>query len=524
MWRRVYAALPTLLVVGVLATHVQLGFERIRIRLVATPRLISDRSVSIAVPDVPGLTGKPAAIILRVKATGQPVTISAKFDGTLVARTTVQGQDEIRVDTSAPIAPYLEHKLVLESDRPGWQLSYVEVANVHGHSDGAVGFVIVPSTRRAEPLVPAWILVPIAAVLFAIASYGEWPRRPVWRRVAYGVAAPVGVLLLAVLVADSVSQFKILLSLKTFLIAGALLCFAFVKSAAIRLWPYRRFAPHAFVAWMFCCGMANYYEPGTGFTSLVAFGRQFEPQFTPGLQTAPHKIDPNSGYDGQFYAQLALDPLLTDEATVKALDDSAYRSRRVLLPAIAYVMGFGHPAWIVQAFALLNVIAWVLLAWLLLRWLPAGTPQATLAWTACMLGDSLLASVRRSLLDGPSLVFLMLGIIAIEENRRWLAAAICGLAGTARETNVLGGAILLPTERPGLKRIATLIAQVAIVVLPLAAWLADGQWKGLTPSPGGRSFLLPFVGYAQKWSTTMRDLHTGGWDSVRASACSRSSP
>lgn len=488
------AAFLTALLLAVLATHVQFGFERVRVRLVASPRLVTDAALVLPVPEISGLAGQPAALILRAKGTGEPVAVTVKFDDAPVARVDLRGQEEIRVDTSAFMSVGREHRIAIDSDRPGWVLSYLEIANVHGHSDGLLGFVVVPPSRDVDRVLPLWMLVPLGAALFALAVIAEWPRRRIWRRLSFGVAAVVGVLFVLVLVADLGSQFKVLLSLKTFLIAATLVYFDAVRRAAIALWPYRRFAPHLFVGWMLLSGVATFYERGTGFTSLIAFGIQFEPSFTPALQSAPHKIDPNSGYDGQFYAQLALDPLLRDAATVKALDDAAYRSRRVLIPAIAHVMGAGRPAWILQAYALLNVVAWLALAWLLLRWLPPGTTYTTLAWMACMLSDGLLASVRRSLLDGPSLLFLVLGIIAVEKNRHWLAAAICGLSGTARETNVLGGAALAPPT--GLKpaQLGRWVIQGALVVLPLVAWLWHLQTLGLEPSPGGRNFMMPLTG------------------------------
>ena len=65
---------------------------------------------------------------------------------------------------------------------------------------------------------------------------------------------------------------------------------------------------------------------------------------------------------------MALDPLLRDPATDRAMDDAPLRARRILLSWTAYVLGLGRPAWIVQAFALQNVFAWLALSVLLRRW------------------------------------------------------------------------------------------------------------------------------------------------------------
>jgi hypothetical protein len=506
-----YAALLTALILAVLAGHVPSGFERIRRRVVVTPRVVSDPSLSLPIPNVQDLTGKHAAVILRVKAAGEPVAITMKFDDTRLADVIVRSESEIRVDASAFVAAGSGHRIVLDSNRPGWELRYLEVATVHGHSDQA-GLSVIPRAAPVQRPLPVWLFVLAGAGLFVLALREKPPADPKWRRVWFGAAGVIGALFVLILAADSVSQFRIVLSLKMFLAAVAILYVDLMRTTAAAVWPYRRFAPHAVAIFLFFIGVSRYYEPATGFTSLIAIGTTFEPRFTGEFRSAPHYVHQNSGYDGQFYAQLALDPLLTDRETVSGIDDVAYRSRRMLIPAVAYVLGLGRPAWILQAYSLVNVIAWIAIGWLLLRWLPVGTMHAGLAWTACMLSNGLLASVRRSLPDGPSLVFLVIGIIAIEKNRHWLAAAICGLSGTARETNLLGGSMLGTPWPPKAARIRTWLAQAALVVLPLIAWSIYLHTRGLAPSPGAHNFSLPLVEYVLKWNSTVRELLARGWD------------
>src|SRR5207237_8147822 len=81
-----------------------------------------------------------------------------------------------------------------------------------------------------------------------------------------------------------------------------------------------------------------------------------------------------------------------------------FRPRRSLFSWTAYVAGLGRPAWILEAYALQNVIAWLLLAVLLIRWMPPHTPRGLALWCACLLSHGLVWSVRFALLDGPSLV------------------------------------------------------------------------------------------------------------------------
>ena len=115
---------------------------------------------------------------------------------------------------------------------------------------------------------------------------------------------------------------------------------------------------------IFLASVARFYHPGTGFTALIAFPRG-NPSEAPALQAIPHEtVPPWGSYDGQFYAQRALDPLLRDPRVDRAMDLAPYRARRILFSWTAYLLGLGRPAWILQAFALQNVASWLLLAFL----------------------------------------------------------------------------------------------------------------------------------------------------------------
>ena len=63
-------------------------------------------------------------------------------------------------------------------------------------------------------------------------------------------------------------------------------------------------------------------------------------------------------------------PSLRDPALKKAVDSLPYRARRILIGWSSYVMGLGRPAWILQAYALQNILSWFALAAVLLRWFP----------------------------------------------------------------------------------------------------------------------------------------------------------
>jgi hypothetical protein len=245
---------------------------------------------------------------------------------------------------------------------------------------------------------------------------------------------------------------------------------------------------------VFLAFVARFYHPGYGFTALLGLpqGHEYE---VAALRAIPHVDYPPSGsYDGQFYVQLALDPLLRSSEIDRALDQPPYRARRILLSWTAWALGLGHPRWIVEAFALQNVLAWLLLAILTTRWLPLNSTRHLALWTACLFSHGLLWSVRFSLVDGPSLLFLACIVWAAETSRPLVSAMVTAIAALARETSLLG---LLAQPRPvGLRGIARFALAVVIAVLPLLIW-QDYLWSIYrTGSLSDQNrFTLPFVAY-----------------------------
>jgi len=264
---------------------------------------------------------------------------------------------------------------------------------------------------------------------------------------------------------------------------------------------------------LFLWSVAQFHDPHTGFTSLIHFGDMFEAQTMPAVKALPRHIEWRSaGYDGQFYAQMATDPVLRDPATDHAMDDAPLRARRILFAWTAYVAGLGHPPWILQAYALQNVVNWMLLSVLLLRWFPPVTARMLALWFASLFTGGLIWSVRSALLDGPSLTLLALGMVALERGRGWLSAGIFGLAGLGRETNLLAVATQLGPNATTWRTIVRQTARIAIVVLPLVIWFdyIYSIHRNLVYTTGS-TLSLPLVGYVWKWNATLVDLMAHGW-------------
>lgn len=257
----------------------------------------------------------------------------------------------------------------------------------------------------------------------------------------------------------------------------------------------------------FLLTVASYYDRTTGFTiflGLPATGHSYE---LPAVQAVPHAHDPvDGGYDAQFYAQMALDPLLRDPDIDRAMDKPAYRAHRILLSWTAWALGGGEASAALRIYAVQNVVAWLLLALLLLRWLPPRDARTFVLWAGILLTHGLLTSVRNALTDGPSVLLTAGAVLAIERGRPWLAALVTGISGLARETNIFAGTMFLGqlTRHP----VSWLKAAVgvALCVLPLLLWLDYlRSIYGMAAFAGGDHITTPFAGLAWK----MRSIWTG---------------
>ena len=258
----------------------------------------------------------------------------------------------------------------------------------------------------------------------------------------------------------------------------------------------------------FLWAFGRFYLPGKGFTYLINFGSEHEGARLSQLREVDYYILRNSiGYDAQFYAQIALDPTLRNKDLPDAMDNLAYRARRILGPAVAYVMGLGRPAWILQAYALQNALSWLLLALISLRWFPPTGWGNLLRWAGVLFSLGLCFSVRNALLDGPSLLLIAVGVWLVEKNRPWLATVVLALAGLGKETNLLGSAALGPVRGAGWKGWGMAAVRGLLTLLPLALWMAYlAAHVGPSPRVEARNFALPFAAYGQAWQDTFRSL------------------
>lgn len=231
-------------------------------------------------------------------------------------------------------------------------------------------------------------------------------------------------------------------------------------------------AAYALVVAGFLATVARYYHPAYGFTAFLELPAATHDSELPAVRESPHYDHPGpGGYDGQFYAQLAVEPLLKNPDIDRALDNPPYRAHRILFPWIAWTMGLGRPAWVLQAAALENVLVWLALAWLLWRVIPPASARAFVLWSGCLLAHGLLMSVRYALPDGLSVLLIALAVLAAERGRPVISSLVIGVAGLARETSVLAATSLAKFVRRSPRSWLVVLGCLVLCVLPLALWL-----------------------------------------------------
>lgn len=255
--------------------------------------------------------------------------------------------------------------------------------------------------------------------------------------------------------------------------------------------------------------LLTHYSPDDGFLGLIYFGRDFYENALPEIKEISPVTSSPSGYDGQFYAQLALHPTLTDLDIVRAMDNPSYRARRIGLPILAFCLGLGKPSWILQIYALLNVGFWIVLLIIIYRYVGLKQLRDWLLVFALLWTTGTLTSVERSLTDFPATV---LGALALFSGNNWIfAASLLGFSGLVKETSVLSYAVI--SWKNGISKIDInrLFITALLLFLPLAIWLMIVNFRLPSGTEMGiGNFDFPFFGIANKVWNDIHTLLTGG--------------
>ena len=447
-----------------------------------------------------------------------------------VTEVSIPGNGATRTDLSLQTdgVPSAGQSLTLSSDGSEWLLTSLEIANIHGFWRGLFEFVVTPASATASDRPGVLRSLTVFTVLLLLPGISGSPFTNRYVRLVHrALTSFVLLFLVSVIVVPWLSDFGVLIAGHTFVLCMAVI-YALVLTRVARIvirvatetpswmrahvWPRRILLLYIAALVLFVTSIAALYDPEHGMTVLIRFGGDVEEPVLPSVRAVPrYVVEDSFGYDGQFYAQTAVDPFLRDPALGEALDSPSYRALRILFSWTAYLLGLGQPRWVLQAYAIKYVVYWLLLAWVLCRWFPPTNLRNLGRWFGCMFGHGAIISVVAALPDGPSMLLLALSIMAIEAGHARRSAGLIGIAGLAKDVNLFWSPMLLA---PGsLKRTGWrgLLVWGLLVTGPLSLWMLSvaGHFD-IEGIGGGRNFAAPLASYFENWSVTLAALRDEG--------------
>ncbi len=184
------------------------------------------------------------------------------------------------------------------------------------------------------------------------------------------------------------------------------------------------------------------------------------------LDEVPRTSD--HGYDGQYYAALATDPLLLRPETEASLDAPRYRAGRIGLPLAAWLLALGRPGLALVLYQLLGWAGCLAAVYLAARLLAAEGLSA--AWALLLTFSAGLAtSMLRSTPDGAA-VALILAALWWRRGGKPRAEVLALTAATlVRETSLLAAAALAFIELRQ-RRFRAAALRIALPFAVFAGW------------------------------------------------------
>jgi len=222
-------------------------------------------------------------------------------------------------------------------------------------------------------------------------------------------------------------------------------------------------------------------------------------------KTAPQvlSVQPDPGYDGQFYFRLALQPFSTEpEASGIRFDYPVYRQQRILYPLVAWLLSWGEPSLALWALILINLAAIGLLTAMASRTL-LGVGLHPLWGLAVPLYAGFLLTFTRDLGEIVEVSLLFAAIESLQRRRIIRSVVFLSLATLAKEPAILfcAGPLLLAAShrfRTREDRLRLLFLIPPLVHFSWKQWLFNA-WD-IAPSLSLEPFAVPFTAFADALS------------------------
>jgi hypothetical protein len=223
-WSRRWHAAAVLVSLWVLAANVFISFPRARTKLVETPLPPRPR-VALPLADAVSTPGDRLVLVYRLRNIGSaPATISVRTGGRVLREVQIAPGVSRRFDLAweRPRTPVPTDTLELVGSSDTWVVEYAELANLHGYTVGAVEFLILPDAQRFEGPPPwSWALCAGSLMFVFVARPRRWWFLP--RAAHVALSALVALLFVAATLSPFLSQFRVVLSVHTFVLGLALM-------------------------------------------------------------------------------------------------------------------------------------------------------------------------------------------------------------------------------------------------------------------------------------------------------------
>ena len=235
---------------------------------------------------------------------------------------------------------------------------------------------------------------------------------------------------------------------------------------------------------------------GRDVTGFMLVGNEFA---RPSQLPAGVRVFRYSGYDGQFYYRMALDPANLHRTANGITMDYSYRFVRIGYSALAWVVSAGQHSFVPFALVAINIVAFGLLG--LLGGMLARESGRHAMWGLLLAGYfGLMTGVSRDLTEPLGAVCLLAGILAYRRRHPVLAAAAFAYGCLTRETVLIAPIALFIVRivpivrrraRPSADDLAWLVPGVVFVAWEVVLKAATGVFPIL--SDGGKNAGVPLT-------------------------------
>lgn len=219
-------------------------------------------------------------------------------------------------------------------------------------------------------------------------------------------------------------------------------------------------------------------------------------------------INKSSGYDGQFYYRLALNPFTSTPTEFGVTFDSpSFRQQRIVYPFLVWVLSMGSVDRVPTMLILVNYLALCLMGWIGGAYAQS-LKQHALWGIVLPLYPGFLLTLSRDLTEIVEVDFLLAGLLLIRRGRHLLATLLVTLAVLTKETSLLVpvGVMLAclagAWQGKGAKGFTWRLSLFPLITYGMWQVFLFSRWEQL-PLRGGSHLLgLPLKGFVKFFLST----------------------